>query len=242
MNLLDGKVCIITGAGRGIGKATANVFSEAGAKVVVAEFDEKPGQSTADEVGGLFVKTDVANKSSVDTLIQSTIDAFGRVDVLVNNAGILMDSTLVKMEEDQFDRVIEVNLKGVYLCTRAVAPIMKQQARGVILNASSVVGHYGNFGQTNYVATKSGVIGMTKVWSRELGKDGIRVNAVAPGFIKTDMTAQMPEKIIKMMKEKVPVKRWGEPEDVANAYCFLASEEASYISGTVLNVDGGVVV
>ena len=136
MNLLDGKVCIITGAGRGIGKATANVFSEAGAKVVIGEFDEKPGQSTADEVGGLFVKTDVANKSSVDTLIQSTIDAFGRVDVLVNNAGILMDSTLVKMEEDQFDRVIEVNLKGVYLCTRAVAPIMKQQGRGVILNAS----------------------------------------------------------------------------------------------------------
>ncbi len=242
MNLLNDQVCIITGGGRGIGKATAIKFAEEGAKVVIAEFDDASGQSTANEVNGLFVKTNVGDKGSVDSLIQSTMDTYGRVDVLVNNAGILMDSTLIKMEEDQFDKVIEVNLKGVYLCTQAVAPIMKAQGSGVILNASSVVGHYGNFGQTNYVATKSGVIGMTKVWARELGKDGIRVNAVAPGFIKTDMTAQMPEKIIKMMGDKVPVKRWGEPEDVANAYCFLASEEASYISGTVLNVDGGVVV
>ncbi|MEA1881038.1 MAG: glucose 1-dehydrogenase [Candidatus Marinimicrobia bacterium] len=242
MNLLEGKVCIITGGGRGIGKSTAIKFAEEGAKVVIAEFDEISGQATADEVGGLFVKTNVTEKGSVDALLTATMDAFGRVDVLVNNAGILMDSTLVKMEEEQFDRVIEVNLKGVYLCTRAAATIMKEQGSGVILNASSVVGHYGNFGQTNYVATKSGVIGMTKVWARELGKDGIRVNAVAPGFIKTDMIAQMPEKIIKMMGEKVPVKRWGEVEDVANAYCFLASDEASYISGTVLNVDGGVVV
>ena len=242
MNLLDGKICIITGGGRGIGKTTAIKFAEEGAKIVIAEFDEESGQSTADAVGGLFVKTNVADKGSVDALIQSTMDVYGRVDVLVNNAGILMDSTLVKMEEEQFDRVIEVNLKGVYLCSRAVATIMKEQGSGVILNASSVVGHYGNFGQTNYVATKAGVIRMTKVWARELGKDGIRVNAVAPGFIKTDMTAQMPENIIKMMGDKVPVKRWGEPEDVANAYCFLASDEASYISGTVLNVDGGVVV
>jgi 3-oxoacyl-[acyl-carrier protein] reductase len=242
MKLLDGKVCIITGGGRGIGKATAIKFAEEGAKVVIAEFDESSGESTANAVSGLFVKTNVADKESVNSLIKITLDTHGRVDVLVNNAGILIDSTLVKMEEDEFDRVIEVNLKGVYLCARAVASIMKEQKSGVILNASSVVGHYGNFGQTNYVASKSGVIGMTKVWARELGKDGIRVNAVAPGFIKTDMTAQMPEKIIKMMSEKVPVKRWGEPEDVANAYCFLASDEASYISGIVLNVDGGVVV
>ena len=207
MNLLDGKICIITGGGRGIGKTTAIKFAEEGAKIVIAEFDEESGQSTADAVGGLFVKTNVADKGSVDALIQSTMDVYGRVDVLVNNAGILMDSTLVKMEEEQFDRVIEVNLKGVYLCSRAVATIMKEQGSGVILNASSVVGHYGNFGQTNYVATKAGVIGMTKVWARELGKDGIRVNAVAPGFIKTDMTAQMPENIIKMMGDKVPVKR-----------------------------------
>jgi len=242
MKLLDGKICIITGGGRGIGKATAEKFSGEGATVIIAENDEKTGQSVADALKGKFIKTDVSNQESVNVLFQSVMDAYTRVDILVNNAGILMDSTLTKMDEDQFDSVINVNLKGVYLCGRAAADIMKEQGSGVILNASSVVAHNGNFGQTNYVATKSGVIGMTKVWARELGKDGVRVNAVAPGFIKTEMTAQMPEKIIKMMGEKVPVKRWGEVDDVANAYCFLASDEASYISGTVLNVDGGVVV
>jgi len=242
MKLLDGKICIITGGGRGIGKATAEKFSGEGATVIIAENDEKTGQSVADALKGKFIKTDVSNQESVNVLFQSVMDAYNRVDVLVNNAGVLMDSTLTKMDEDQFDSVINVNLKGVYLCGRAAADIMQEQGSGVILNASSVVAHNGNFGQTNYVATKSGVIGMTKVWARELGKDGVRVNAVAPGFIKTEMTAQMPEKIIKMMGEKVPVKRWGEVDDVANAYCFLASDEASYISGTVLNVDGGVVV
>ncbi|MFQ6614951.1 MAG: SDR family oxidoreductase, partial [Fidelibacterota bacterium] len=167
---------------------------------------------------------------------------YGRVNVLVNNAGILMDSTLKKLEPDQFDRVISVNLRGVYLCTRRAADLMREQGSGVILNASSVVAHYGNFGQTNYVAAKAGVIGMTRVWARELGKDGIRVNVVAPGFIATDMTAGIPEKILTMMAEKVPLKRMGDPEDIANAYCFLASEEARYINGAVLNVDGGVVV
>ena len=242
MNLLDGKICIITGGGRGIGYATAVKFAEEGAKVVIAEFDEDTGQKAADDVGGFFIQTNVVDKSSVNSLFEKVMTEYGCVDVLVNNAGILMDGTLVKMEEDQFDAVINVNLKGVYLCGRGAATIMKEQGSGVILNASSVVAHNGNYGQTNYVATKAGVIGMTKVWARELGKDGIRVNAIAPGFITTEMTAQMPEKIIKMMREKVPVKRWGEPEDVANAYCFLASDEASYISGMVLNVDGGVVV
>lgn len=242
MNLLDGKICIITGGGRGIGFATAVKFAEEGAKVIIAEFDESTGQKVADDIGGLFVQTNVAEQSSVNSLFKEVMNKYGRVDVLINNAGILMDGTLIKMEEDQFEAVINVNLKGVYLCGRAVAVIMKEQGSGVILNASSVVAHNGNFGQTNYVATKAGVIGMTKVWARELGKDGIRVNAIAPGFITTEMTAQMPEKIIKMMGDKVPVKRWGDPEDVANAYCFLASDEASYISGTVLNVDGGVVV
>jgi len=242
MNLLDGKICIITGGGRGIGYATAVKFAEEGAKVVIAEFDEDTGQKAADDVGGFFIQTNVVDKSSVNSLFEKVMTEYGCVDILVNNAGILMDGTLVKMEEDQFDAVINVNLKGVYLCGRGAATIMKEQGSGVILNASSVVAHNGNFGQTNYVATKAGVIGMTKVWARELGKDGIRVNAIAPGFITTEMTAQMPEKIIKMMEKKVPVKRWGEPEDVANAYCFLASDEASYISGMVLNVDGGVVV
>ena len=242
MNLLDGKICIITGAGRGIGYATAVKFAEEGAKVVIAEFDENTGQKAANDVGGFFIQTNVIDKSSVNSLFEKVMTEYGCVDVLVNNAGILMDGTLVNMEEEQFDAVINVNLKGVYLCGHGAATIMKEQGSGVILNASSVVAHNGNYGQTNYVATKAGVIGMTKVWARELGKDGIRVNAIAPGFITTEMTAKMPEKIIKMMREKVPIKRWGDPEDVANAYCFLASDEASYISGTVLNVDGGVVV
>ncbi len=242
MNQLQDKVAVITGAGRGIGKATAKKFASEGATVVVAELDSILGQAVAAEVDGIFIPVDVSKKDSVKALMSQVRKKFGRLDILVNNAGILMDSTLEKMEEDQFDQVISVNLKGVYLCTKYAAEIMGEQGSGVILNASSVVAHYGNFGQTNYVATKTGVIGMTKVWARELGKQGIRVNAVAPGFIKTDMTAQMPEKIILMMGEKVPIKRWGEAEEVANAYCFLASAEASYISGAVLNVDGGVVI
>lgn len=242
MGLLDGKVAIITGGGRGIGKATAQQFVEEGATVVIAEFDENSGQSTANQLGAHFVKTDISNEKSVNALFEFVKSEFGRLDILVNNAGVLMDSTLKKLEFDQFDAVINVNLRGVYLCGKAAADIMREQGSGVILNASSVVAHNGNFGQTNYVASKTGVIGMTKVWARELGKDGIRVNAVAPGFIQTDMTAGMPEKIVQMMGEKVPLKRWGQPEDVANAYTFLASDEASYISGTVLNVDGGVVV
>ena len=242
MKLLEGKIAIITGGGRGIGKATAQQFAAEGATVVIAEFDEESGQATANEFGGRFVKTDISNEESVGALFNFVSTEFGRLDILVNNAGILADCTLKKMESDQFDSVINVNLRGVYLCGKAAAKIMIEQGSGVILNASSVVAHNGNFGQTNYVASKAGVIGMTKVWARELGKDGIRVNAVAPGFIQTDMTAGMPEKIVDMMGEKVPLKRWGQPEDVANAYTFLASDEASYISGTVLNVDGGVVV
>ena len=167
---------------------------------------------------------------------------YGQLDILINNAGILQDSTLGKLEEDKFERVIQVNLKGVYLCGRAAAELMKEQGSGVIINATSVVALYGNFGQTNYVAAKAGVIGMTKVWARELARDGIRVNAVAPGFIKTDMTAGIPDKVIAMMESKIPLRRWGTVEEVAQAYCFLASDEASYINGSVLNVDGGVVV
>ncbi len=242
MNLLLGKVAIVTGGGRGIGKATAEKFAKEGAKVIVAEYDTITGERTASDIGGTFVQVNVGRKDSVVAMVDSVISKFSKIDILVNNAGILMDATLKKMEEEQFDRVIEVNLKGTYLCTKYVADVMREQGSGVILNASSVAAHNGNFGQTNYVATKTGVIGMTKVWARELGKDGIRVNAVAPGFIKTDMTAQMPEKIIKMMEDKVPLKRWGEVGDIANAYCFLASDDASYIHGAVINVDGGVVI
>ena len=242
MGLLESKIAVITGGGRGIGKATAQLFTNEGATVIIAEFDEVSGQSTANELGAHFIKTDISNEESVNALFNFVSSEFGQLDILVNNAGILADSTLKKLDPDSFDAVINVNLRGVYLCGRAAADIMIEQGSGVILNASSVVAHHGNFGQTNYVASKAGVIGITKVWARELGKDGIRVNAVAPGFIQTNMTAGMPEKVVNMMGEKVPLKRWGQPEDVANAYTFLASDEASYITGAVLNVDGGVVV
>ena len=242
MGLLESKIAVITGGGRGIGKATAQLFTNEGATVVIAEFDEVSGQSTANELGAHFIKTDISNEESVNALFNFVSSKFGQLDILVNNAGILADSTLKKLDSDSFDAVINVNLRGVYLCGRAAANIMIEQGSGVILNASSVVAHHGNFGQTNYVASKAGVIGITKVWARELGKDGIRVNAVAPGFIQTNMTAGMPEKVVNMMGDKVPLKRWGQPKDVANAYTFLASDEASYITGAVLNVDGGVVV
>ena len=242
MGLLESKIAVITGGGRGIGKATAQLFTNEGATVVIAEFDKVSGQSTANELSAHFIKTDISNEESVNALFNFVSSKFGQLDILVNNAGILADSTLKKLDSDSFDAVINVNLRGVYLCGRAAADIMIEQGSGVILNASSVVAHQGNFGQTNYVASKAGVIGITKVWARELGKDGIRVNAVAPGFIQTNMTAGMPEKVVDMMGEKVPLKRWGQPEDIANAYVFLASDEASYITGAVLNVDGGVVV
>ena len=244
MNLLENKVCIVTGGGRGIGQATAEKFIGESATVIIADFDEATGTATAEYLGDQcsFVKTDVSQSESVQSLIKRVKADHGSIDVIVNNAGILQDQTLEKMDEEEFDKVIQVNMRGVYLCTKYAAEVMREQGSGVILNASSVVARFGNFGQTNYVASKAGLEGMTKVWARELGKHGIRVNAVAPGFIKTDMIAGMPEKIIKMMEAKVPLKRWGKSEDVADLYCFLASDEASYISGVVLPVDGGVVV
>ena len=242
MGLLKNKIAIITGGGRGIGKAIAHQYCKEGATVIIAEFNEQNGKKIADLISGHFFKADISDEESVASLFKYVKTKFSRLDILVNNAGVLQDSTLKNLEPDQFDAVIDVNLRGTYLCGKAAADIMVEQKGGVILNAASVVAHNGNFGQTNYVASKTGVIGMTKVWARELGKDGIRVNAIAPGFIKTNMTSEMPEKIVHMMGEKVPLKRWGQPEDVANVYTFLASDEASYITGTVFNVDGGVVV
>jgi 3-oxoacyl-[acyl-carrier protein] reductase len=194
---------------------------------------------------------DVTDKASVTEWMKNVTDRSGRIDVLVNNAGIVRDSLLVKMKEGElvkqmaeadFDLVIAINLKGVFNCTQAVAPIMIQQESGVILNATSVVGIDGNLGQTNYVATKAGVIGMTKVWARELGRYNIRVNAVAPGFTATDILSSMPPKIIEGMKARTPLGRMGQPLDIANAYLFLASDEAGFITGETLRVDGGIVV
>jgi 3-oxoacyl-[acyl-carrier protein] reductase len=252
MRLKD-KVTLITGGAAGIGKATAERFAEEGATVVICDVNEDLGQETAKELGSkaCFYIVNVADRQAVQDWVEAVVEKYGHIDVLVNNAGILRDGTLVKvkdgelvkqMPEADFDLVIAVNLKGVFNCTQAVAPVMINQGGGVILNATSIVGLDGNFGQTNYVASKAGVIGMTKVWARELGRYNIRVNTVAPGFTATEMVASMPEKILDGMKARTPLARLGQPRDIANAYLFLASDEASFISGVVLRVDGGIVV
>ena len=242
---LQNKVVIVTGAANGIGRATARRFAQEGCHV--ASWDVKDSEA---EAGGMFQKVNVADSAAVNAAAAEVAARWGAIHVLVNNAGILRDGLLVKYKEgalagmlsdEQFDAVIGVNLKGVFLCTRAVAPYMIAAGGGAILNASSVVGLYGNFGQTNYVAAKSGVIGMTRVWARELGRHKIRVNAVAPGFIATDMIAGMPEKIKQTMCDRTPLARMGQPEDIANAYVWLASDGASFVSGAVLSVDGGAV-
>ena len=252
MRLRD-MVAIITGGATGIGKATAERFIEEGASVVICDVNGEAGQATVQELGSeaSFYEVDVTDRVAVQAWVDDVATQHRRIDVLVNNAGILRDNQLVKlkdgelvkqMPEADFDLVVAVNLKGVFNCTQAVAPYMVNQGGGVILNATSVVGLDGNFGQTNYVATKAGVIGMTKVWARELGRYNIRVNAVAPGFTATEILLSMPEKILDGMKARTPLGRMGQPRDIANAYLFLASEEASFISGVVLRVDGGIVV
>ncbi len=225
MNRLLNKVAIVTGSARGIGAETARTFAAEGAKVVITDVMAEQGEATAAairEAGGdaLFVQANVAELSSVQKLVDATVAHYGRLDIIVNNAGVLRDAQLKKMSEKDFDLVIAVNLKGVYNCGQVAANQMLAQGEGgVILNASSVVGMDGNFGQTNYVATKAGVIGMTKVWARELGPKGIRVNAVAPGIIETDMTAQMPQHVYDGMVAKTPLRRAGTAQDIANAYC-----------------------
>jgi len=235
---LNDHVVIVTGGAAGIGRATAERFAAEGARVVVWDVTTEP-------------KVDVTKRESVERAVDDVIKEHGRIDVLVNNAGILRDAQLVKwkdgavvstMDDATFDAVVNVNLKGVFVCTRAVVPHMIRAGRGVILNASSIVGLYGNFGQTNYAATKAGVISFTQTWARELGRYGIRVNAVAPGFIATEMVKAMPAKVLESMAAKAPLGRMGEPDDVANAYAWLASDAARFVSGAVLSVDGGLVL
>jgi 3-oxoacyl-[acyl-carrier protein] reductase len=252
---LKDKTVIVTGAANGIGRTTAIHFAKEGARVAAWDVADSAGDQLVEELksaGGdaIFQKVDVSNADDVEKAVGTVVEKWGRIDVLINNAGILRDAQLVKvkdgeivstMTDEQFDSVIRVNLRGVFVSTRAVAPHMIKAGSGVIINASSVVGLYGNFGQTNYAATKAAVINLTKTWARELGKFGIRVNAIAPGFIATEMVQAMPQKILDGMVSRTPLGRMGKPEDIANAYVWLASDQASFVHGTVLSVDGGIV-
>lgn len=248
------RVAIITGGANGIGKSAVRRFKESEYRIAIWDNDDEAGGNLQQELGSeqvSYQRVDVTNPDDVESALKEVYASWSRVDVLINNAGILQDSQLVKFKEGEvvdqmslhsFDHVINVNLRGVFICTRSVAPLMIRMNYGRIINTASVVSIYGNFGQTNYVASKAGVIGMTRVWARELGKYNITVNAVAPGFIETEMVRQMPEKILKMMIERTPLKRLGKPEEIANVFHFLASDDASFINGAVICVDGGVVV
>ena len=244
---LADRTAIITGGSQGIGRATALRFAKEGAAVVVADVNVETGEETVDLItaeGGTasFVEVDVSDMEQAQAMVDHALEHHDSVDILVNNAGITRDATLKTMSEEAFDQVVAVNLKGVFNCTKAAMGPMADGGGGRILNAASVVGLYGNFGQTNYVATKSGVIGMTKTWARELGRKGITVNAVAPGFIETPMVDTVPDKVLDQLTGRTPLGRLGTPEDIANAYLFLASDDASFITGTVLSVDGGLVL
>jgi 3-oxoacyl-[acyl-carrier protein] reductase len=244
---LQDKVAIITGGANGIGLAAAKTFVREGARVAMADFDEETGSQRTAELkaegyDAVFFQVNVADKDSVDSMVKDVLSHFGKIDILVNNAGITRDGMLHKLAVEDFQKVVDVNLTGVFHCAQAVVPAMVQQGSGRIINTSSVSGIYGNVGQTNYAATKAGVVGMTKTWAKELGRKGINVNAVAPGFIETGMTAKVPDKVIEQMKMLVPLGRLGLPEDIANAYLFLASEESKYVNGTTLHVDGGIMM
>lgn len=247
MKRLENKVAVITGGAQGIGKAAVKRFVEEGAVVIIWDVNEEKATSTINELKNIsnkisFQQVDVTKLESVTEAAKQIVDKFQKIDILINNAGITRDASFLKMTSEQWQQVIDVNLTGVFNCTKAIAPYMVEKLYGKIVNTSSVVGLYGNFGQTNYVATKSGIIGMTKVWARELGRKGINVNAVAPGFIATEMVATVPEKVLEMLKEKTPLGKLGDPEDIANAYLFLSSDEAKFINGAVLSVDGGLVL
>ena len=242
---LKGKVSIITGGASGIGRATALKFGQEGAIVAVCDLNQESidrpvveAKAAGGEAVGYIVN--VTNKAQIADMVADLKTRFGRIDVLVNNAGIVQDAQLLKMTDEQFDLVVDINLKGVYNCAKAVVDTMVAQGGGVILNASSVVGVYGNFGQTNYAATKFGVIGFVKTWAKELGKKGIRANAVCPGFVATPILKAMPEKVIQAMEDRVPMKRMAQPEEIANLYAFLASDEASYINGAAIEITGGL--
>lgn len=242
---LENKVCIITGAANGIGFATAQKISNEGGIAVICDINLEKVNLAVDAINQMGGRAEgyamnVTDRPNVDAVIQALINKHGHIDVLINNAGITKDARLVNMTEEQFDAVVDVNLKGVFNCTQAVAPHMLKAGKGSIVNASSVVGLYGNFGQTNYAATKFGVIGFTMTWARELGPKGVRVNAVCPGFIETNMLASVPEDVLDGIRQRSWLRRLGKPEELANVYAFLASDESSYVNGITLEASGGI--
>jgi len=247
MNRFQNKVVVITGGAAGIGKAAVEKFAREGAAVAIWDVNEVQGKELElillkEGFVAKFSKVNTAKYEEVEKATQDVIKQFGKIDVLINNAGITRDATLQKMTAENWQQVLDVNLTGVFNCTKAISANMIENKDGAIINTSSIVGLYGNYGQSNYAATKSGVIGLTKTWARELGKYNITVNAVAPGFVATDMIATIPTKVIEAMKEKVPLRKLGTADDVANLYCFLASKEAAFISGAVISVDGGLTI
>ena len=238
---LKNKVAIITGAAKGIGFATVQRFAQEGAIVIMADMNLEAAKGAAAQIPNAEAYgMNVTDRASIQAVVDQVMQKHGRIDILINNAGITQDARLVKMTEAQFDAVIDVNLKGVFNCTQLIVPHMLEAKSGAIVNASSVVGIYGNFGQTNYSATKFGVIGFTKTWARELGPKGIRVNAICPGFIATEMVKAMPENILQDIERRSWLGRLGTPEEIANVYLFLASNEASFINGVALEASGGI--
>ena len=247
MKRFENKVAVVTGGASGIGKAAVEKFAREGAAVAIWDINEVQGKELElillnEGFTARFVKVNTANTEEVESATKEILKQFSKIDVLINNAGITRDASFQKMTIEQWQQVLDVNLTGVFNCCKVVSPIMIQNNFGRIINTSSIVGLFGNYGQANYAAAKAGVIAFTKTLARELGKHNITVNAVAPGFIATDMIKTIPEKVIEAMKEKVPLKKLGTAEDVANTYAFLASNEAQFISGTVISVDGGLTI
>jgi len=238
---LKDKVAIITGAAKGIGLATAQRFAQEGAKVIMTDINQDAVNSAATQTPNAEgYAMNVTDRASIQSVVDQVMEKLGRIDILINNAGVTQDARLIKMTEAQFDTVVDVNLKGVFNCTQLIVPHMLEAGSGSIVNASSVVGLYGNFGQTNYSAAKFGVIGFTKTWARELGPKGIRVNAVCPGFIATEMIKAMPENILQDIEKRSWLGRLGTPTEMANVYLFLASDESSYVNGVALEASGGI--
>jgi len=243
-NDLNKKVVVVTGSGQGIGKAIALLFADHGANIVITDINQETANLTAEEirtrgVEAIAVASDVSSKDDVNNLFAKAVEKWGRVDVLINNAGITMDGLFIRMKEEQLDRVLDINLKGTFLCAQAAANVMRKERSGVIINISSIAAQ-GNPGQANYSASKAGVIGLTKTLAKELAPLGIRCNAIAPGFIHTPMTDKIPEKYKEKVLAAIPLARFGEPDDVAKVALFLASDFSSYITGHILDINGGI--